>query len=67
MKLIAPEEAFWCDKLSTDGTPLGRVPVKPEVVDGWRRRLVDFAEYWLNADRYFFMQKIGMTKVPALQ
>ena len=36
MKLIAPEDAFWCDKLSTDGTPLGRVPVKSEVVDGWR-------------------------------
>ena len=47
MKLIALEEAFWYDKLSKDGTPFGRVPAKPEVVDGWRRRLVDFAEFRL--------------------
>ena len=35
MKLIALEEAFWYDKLATDGTPLGRVPVKPDVVADW--------------------------------
>jgi hypothetical protein len=28
VKLIALEEAFWYDKLATDGTPVGRVPVK---------------------------------------
>ena len=35
MKLIALEEAFWYDKLATDGTPLGCVPVKPDVVADW--------------------------------
>ena len=35
MKLIALEEAFWYDKLATDGTPLSRVPVKPNVVADW--------------------------------
>jgi hypothetical protein len=39
MRLIALEEWFWHDKLPTDGTPFGRVPVEPEVVDGFRRRL----------------------------
>lgn len=45
MKLIAIEEAFWYDKLSTAGTPDLHVPVKPEVVADWRRRLADFTEY----------------------
>ena len=35
VKLIALEEAFWYDKLATDGTPLSRVPVKPDVVADW--------------------------------
>ena len=32
MKLIALEEGFWYDKLSTSGSPVGRVPLKPEVL-----------------------------------
>jgi hypothetical protein len=44
VKHIALEEAFWYDKLATDRTPLSRVPVRPEVVAGWQRRLGDFAE-----------------------
>ncbi|WP_020497341.1 amidohydrolase family protein [Sciscionella marina] len=47
MKLIALEEAFWCDELSTEGTPMGHIPVKSEVLADWRRRLVDFTEYRL--------------------
>jgi len=44
MKLIALEEAFWYDQLATDGSPLGHVPVKSEVVADWQRRLADFTE-----------------------
>jgi hypothetical protein len=44
VKLIALEEAFWYDKLATDGTPDALIPVKPEVIAGWRRRLPDFTE-----------------------
>ena len=47
MKLIALEEAFWYDKLSTAGTPDAHIPVKPEVIADWRRRLPDFTEYRL--------------------
>ncbi len=38
MKLIALEEAFWYDKLATDGSPLSHLPVKPEVKAGQRGR-----------------------------
>jgi hypothetical protein len=34
VKLIALEEAFWYDELSTDGTPDALIPVKPEVIAG---------------------------------
>jgi 2,3-dihydroxybenzoate decarboxylase len=47
VKLIALEEAFWYDKLSTDGTPDAHIPVKPDIIAGWRRRLADFTEYRL--------------------
>ena len=47
MKLIALEEAFWYDQLATDGSPLGHLPVKSDVVAGWRRRLADFTEFRL--------------------
>jgi 2,3-dihydroxybenzoate decarboxylase len=47
VKLIALEEAFWYDKLSADGTPATRIPVKPEVIADWRRRLTDFTDYRL--------------------
>ncbi len=47
MKLIALEEAFWYDKLATDGTPFSRVPVRPEAVADCQRRLGDFAEFRL--------------------
>jgi len=47
VKLIALEEAFWYDKLSTDGTPDAHIPVKPEVIADWRRGLADFTEYRL--------------------
>jgi hypothetical protein len=47
VELIALEEAFWYDKLSTHGTPDAHLPVKPEVIAGWRRKLADFTEYRL--------------------
>lgn len=48
MKLIALEEAFWYDKLSTDGSPMTHIPVKPALAADWRRRLVDFTELRLS-------------------
>ncbi|MBS2547628.1 amidohydrolase [Catenulispora sp. NL8] len=47
MKLIALEEAFWCDKLQTDGSPLAHIPLKPEVLAKVRRLLPDFTEFRL--------------------
>ena len=63
MKLIALEEAFWYDKLSTDGTPDALVPVKPEVIAGWRRRPPDFTKYRLpDVDKHGIdMQVLSLT------
>jgi 2,3-dihydroxybenzoate decarboxylase len=61
VKLVALEEAFWYDKLATDGTPLSRVPVKPEAIAGWRRKLADFTEYRLPE-----MDKHGIDKASAV-
>jgi 2,3-dihydroxybenzoate decarboxylase len=47
MKLIALEEAFWCEQLATPGSPAGHVPVKSERVADWQRKLVDFTEFRL--------------------
>jgi 2,3-dihydroxybenzoate decarboxylase len=44
MTLIALEEGFWYDKLATEGSPVGHIPVKAAVLDDWRRRLTDFTE-----------------------
>lgn len=68
MKLIALEEGFWYDKLSTDGTPMEFIPVKPEKVADWRRKLVDFTEYRLpEMDRYGIdMQVLSLTS-PGVQ
>ena len=44
MKPIALEEAFWYGKLSTGGTPDVHIPLKAEVIAGWRRRLADFTQ-----------------------
>jgi predicted TIM-barrel fold metal-dependent hydrolase len=63
VKLIALEEAFWYDKLSNDGTPDALIPVKPEVIAGWRRRLPDFTEYRLpDMDKHGIdMQVLSLT------
>jgi len=47
MKLIALEEAFWYDKLATDGSPLSHLPVTRAAVADWQRRLPDFTEFRL--------------------
>lgn len=68
MKLIALEEAFWYDKLTTDGSPLSRVPVKSEVLADWRRRLADFTELRLpEMDKHGVdMQVLSLTS-PGIQ
>jgi 2,3-dihydroxybenzoate decarboxylase len=68
VKMIALEEAFWYDKLATDGSPLAHVPVKPEVVAGWRRGLADFTEFRLpEMDRHGVdMQVLSLTS-PGIQ
>lgn len=68
MKLIALEEGFWYDRLATDGSPLGRIPVKPDVLADWRRRLVDFTQLRLpEMDKYGVdMQVLSLTS-PGIQ
>jgi 2,3-dihydroxybenzoate decarboxylase len=68
VNMIALEEAFWYDKLATDGSPLTHVPVKPEVVAGWRRELADFTEFRLpEMDRHGVdMQVLSLTS-PGIQ
>jgi 2,3-dihydroxybenzoate decarboxylase len=68
MKLIALEEAFWYDKLATDGTPVDVVPVKPEVIAGWQRRLVDFTEYRLpEMDKHGIDMQVLSLTAPGVQ
>ncbi len=68
MKLIALEEAFWYDKLSTDGTPDAHLPVKPEVIAGWRRKLVDFTEYRLpEMDKHGLDVQVLSLTAPGVQ
>ena len=68
MKLLALEEAFWYDKLSTDGTPDAHIPVKPEVIAGWRRRLPDFTEYRLpDMDKHGIDMQVLSLTAPGLQ
>jgi 2,3-dihydroxybenzoate decarboxylase len=68
VKLIALEEAFWYDKLATDGSPLSHLPVKPEVIAGWQRWLPDFTEFRLpEMDKYGVdMQVLSLTS-PGIQ
>jgi 2,3-dihydroxybenzoate decarboxylase len=47
MKIIALEESFWYDKLSTEGSTVSHVRVKSAVAADWQRKLVDFTEYRL--------------------
>jgi 2,3-dihydroxybenzoate decarboxylase len=68
VKLIALEEAFWYDKLSTDGTPLPHLPVKPEVIAGWRRKLADFTEYRLpEMDKHGVDMQVLSLTAPGIQ
>jgi 2,3-dihydroxybenzoate decarboxylase len=68
VKLIALEEAFWYDKLSTDGTPNAYVPVKPEVIAGWRRKLPDFTEYRLpDMDKHGIDMQVLSLTAPGIQ
>ncbi|HEY7259938.1 MAG TPA: amidohydrolase family protein [Trebonia sp.] len=68
MKLIALEEAVWYDKLATDGSPLSRVPVRPEVLARWQRRLGDFAEFRLpDMDKFGISLQVLSLTAPGVQ
>jgi 2,3-dihydroxybenzoate decarboxylase len=68
VKLIALEEAFSYDKLSTDSTPLPYLPVKTEVIAGWRRRLADFTEYRLpEMDKHGIDMQVLSLTAPGVQ
>jgi 2,3-dihydroxybenzoate decarboxylase len=47
MRIIALEESFWYEKLTTEGSTVAHVRVKSAVAADWQRRLVDFTEYRL--------------------
>jgi len=47
MKIIALEESFWYEKLTTEGSTVSHVQVKSAVAADWQRKLVDFTEYRL--------------------
>ena len=68
MKLIALEEAFWFDKLSTEGTPDTHIPVKPDVIADWRRRLADFTEFRLpEMDKFGVDLQVLSLTAPGVQ
>ena len=68
MKLIALEEAFWYDKLSTNGTPDAHIPVKAEVIADWRRRLADFTEYRIpEMDKHGVDMQVLSLTAPGVQ
>jgi 2,3-dihydroxybenzoate decarboxylase len=68
VKLIALEEAFWYDKLSTDGTPDALIPVKPERIADWMRRLPDFTEYRLpEMDKHGVDMQVLSLTAPGVQ
>jgi len=68
VKLIALEEAFWYGKLSTDGTPDALVPVKPERIADWMRRLPDFTEYRLpEMDKHGVDMQVLSLTAPGVQ
>ena len=68
MKLIALEEAFWYDKLQTAGSPLRYLPVKPETIADWRRKLVDFTELRLpEMDEHGIDMQVLSLTAPGIQ
>jgi 2,3-dihydroxybenzoate decarboxylase len=68
VKLIALEEAFSYDKLSTNSTPLPYLPVKSDVIAGWRRRLADFTEYRLpEMDKHGIDMQVLSLTAPGVQ
>lgn len=68
MKLIALEEGFLYDKLSTDGSPFGHIPLKPAVLADVRRRLPDFTEYRLpEMDKHGIDMQVLSLTAPGIQ
>lgn len=68
MRLVGLEEAFWCEELATQGSPVAHVPVKAGVAADWTRKLVDFTELRLpEMDRLGIdMQVLSLTS-PGIQ
>lgn len=68
MRLIAIEEAFWYDKLTTAGTPDLHIPVKQELIADWRRRLADFTEYRIpDMDKHGVDMEVLSLTAPGVQ
>jgi 2,3-dihydroxybenzoate decarboxylase len=68
VKLTALEEAFWYDKLSTDGTPDVHIPVKAEVIADWRRRRADCTQYRLpEMDKHGIDLQVLSPTAPGVQ
>jgi hypothetical protein len=61
VKIIALEESFWYEKLTTVGSTGSHVRVKSEVAADWQRKLVDFTEYRLpDMDRNGVHMLLGL-------
>ncbi len=70
MKIIALEESFWYDKLTTEGSDKARawLQLKSEVGADWQRRLVDFTEYRLpDMDRNGVDMQVLSLNSPGIQ
>jgi len=68
MKLIALEEAFWYDELQTHGSPVGHIPLKPDVLTNIQRLLPDFAEFRLaDMDRHGVDMQVLSLTAPGVQ
>ncbi len=68
MKLIALEEAFWYDGLSSDGLPMGHIPVKPDLLADWRRKLPDFTEFRIpDMDEHGIDMQVLSLTAPGIQ
>jgi 2,3-dihydroxybenzoate decarboxylase len=68
MKLIALEEAFWYDKLQTKGSPVGHIPLKPDVLTNIQRLLPDFTEFRLaDMDEHGIDMQVLSLTAPGIQ
>ncbi len=70
MKIIALEESFWYDKLTTEGSDKARawLQLKSAVAADWQRKLADFTEYRLpDMDRNGVDMQVLSLNSPGIQ